>query len=60
MGRAKARKIKRKIRFRQQARIVEKNDATRVSRPEALPRMKARMPADVGPSFRIKIRKKSQ
>lgn len=49
-----------KIKISQRARIVEKNDATRVAKPDtaALPKMKARMPADVAPTFKIKIRKK--
>ena len=53
-------KRKGKIKFKQTARIVEKNDSTRVARADttSYPRMKARPPADVGATFRIKIRRK--
>ena len=57
----KKRKLKRKVRIKQQARLIHKNDATRVAKPQTLdtiPRMKARMPADVGVTFKIKVKKK--
>lgn len=49
-----------KIKIRKSVRLVHKNDATRVdkSHVDSLPRMQARPPADVAPTFRIKIRKK--
>ena len=58
--RNKGKKRKGKIKFKQTARLVEKNDSTRVERADttSYPRMKARPPADVGTTFRIKIRRK--
>lgn len=49
-----------RIKFKQSARLVHKNDATRVDRSgiDTIPRMKARPPADVAPTFRVKIRRK--
>lgn len=56
----KRNKRKGKIKIRKSVRLVHKNDATRVdkSHVDSLPRMQARPPADVAPTFRIKIRKK--
>ena len=47
-----------KITLQQRMRIVEKNDATRVQKQKAIPRMKAQMPRTVAPVFKVKIRKK--
>ena len=53
-------KRKGKIKLTQRARIVEKNDATRVARQDTIsyPRMQAQMPRTVAPVFRVKIKKK--
>lgn len=53
-------KRKGKIKISQRARIVEKNDATRVAKPDTatIPRVQGRPPASVSPVFRIKVRKK--
>lgn len=58
---SKAKKrVKGKVKLTQRARIVEKNDATRVGKPDTAnyPRMQARTPADVGVTFRVKIKRK--
>lgn len=49
-----------KIKIRKSVRLVHKNDATRVdkSNVDSLPRIQGRPPADVAPTFRIKIKKK--
>ena len=41
-------------------RIVEKNDATRVQKPDTTKykRITGRPPADIAPTFRIKIKRK--
>lgn len=54
------RKRKAKIKFRQSAKIVQKNDATRVARPDTIGmrRMQAQAPRSVAPVFRVKLRKK--
>ena len=57
----KARKrVKGKVKLTQRARIVEKNNATRVEKPDTAnyPRMQAQMPRTVGTVFKVKIRKK--
>lgn len=56
----RSRKRKGKIKFKQTARIVEKNDATRVARADTTlyQRMPAQMPRTVGTVFKVKIRKK--
>ena len=58
--RNKGKKRKGKIKFKQTARIVEKNEATRVERTDTTSyrKVKVRPPADVAPTFKIKIRKK--
>lgn len=58
--RTKKKKRKGKIKISSYARIVEKNDATRVGKPDTAnyPRMQARPPADVGVTFRVKIKRK--
>ena len=58
MATPKKRKRKAKIKFKQSARIVEKNDATMVARPDTIPRMRAQMPRTVAPVFKVKLRKK--
>lgn len=58
MGKPKRRRRKSRIKLKQQVRLIEKNDATRVAKQNVLPRMRARPPADVAPTFRLKIRKK--
>jgi hypothetical protein len=55
---SKARKRKAKIKFKQSARIVEKNDATKVARRDTFPTIQGRPPASVAPVFRVKIKKK--
>ena len=58
---SKAKKrVKGKVKLTQRARIVEKNDATMVGKPDTAnyPRMQARTPADVGVTFRVKIKRK--
>lgn len=58
-------KIKRKrraiMKVRQSARLVEKNDNTRVSRPDTSSqnRMSVQNPRNNGAVFRIKVRKKN-
>ena len=56
----KRNKRKGKIKIRKSVRLSHKNDATRVDKSniDSIPRMQARPPADVAPTFRIKIRKK--
>jgi len=57
----KARKrVKGKVKLTQRARIVEKNDATRVARTDttSYPRMQAQMPRSLAPTFKIKIKRK--
>lgn len=66
MAQGKRKRIRRgrkgggKIKITQRARIVEKNDATRVQRADTTiyPRIQGRPPASVGATFKIKIRKK--
>lgn len=58
LKRNKGKKRKGKIKFKQTSRIVEKNDATRVARSDAIPRMRAQMPRTVAPVFKVKLRKK--
>lgn len=56
---AKFKKRRGKIKVRQSARIVQKNDATRVSFDTlATRRMNAQMPRNAGATFRVKLRKK--
>lgn len=52
MGKPKKRKGK--IKVSQKARVRKKNE----QRKDTIPRMQARPPADVGATFRIKIKKK--
>ena len=57
----KARKrVKGKVKLTQRARIVEKNDATRVAKPdtENYPRMQAQMPRSNGMVLKVKVKLK--
>lgn len=55
----KGKKRKGKIKFKQTARLVEKNDATRVSRyNDTIPKIARRIPQDNGVTFKIKVRRK--
>lgn len=49
-----------KITLQQRMRIVEKNDATRVQKTDTTKykRITGRPPADIAPTFRIKIKRK--
>ena len=51
-------KRKGKIKLTQRARIIEKNDATRVARRDTFPTIQGRPPASVAPVFKVKIKKK--
>ena len=53
-------KRKGKIKFSSSARLVNKNDATRVSKPDTTkyPRMATQMPRSLAPTFKIKVRRK--
>jgi hypothetical protein len=53
------RKVKRKVRITQKARIQKKDSVSNDTLGrDTLPRIQGRPPADVAPTFRIKIRKK--
>lgn len=53
------RKVKRKVKLKQSLAIVKKDSVSNDTlRRDTLPRMQGRPPADVAPTFRIKIRKK--
>lgn len=54
----KAGKRKGKIKLTQRARLIEKNDATRVARYDTIPSMPAQMPRSAGAVFKVKIRRK--
>lgn len=57
--RNKVKRRKGKIRFKQTARIVEKNDATRVSPySDTIPKIARRIPQDNGVTFKIKVKRK--
>lgn len=49
-----------KIRITKSARLVHKNDATRVEKDDTvgMKRMPAQMPRTVAPVFKVKVRKK--
>lgn len=51
-------KQKVQIKLTERARLVHKNDKTRVQPVDTLRKIKGRPPADVAPTFRIKIKKK--
>lgn len=55
----KPKKRRGKIKFRQFAKIIEKNDATKVAKRDTIPQMPTkRVIPDNGATFKIKIRKK--
>ena len=62
MAKSRRKPSKRKIKFTQRAQIVAKRDKTRVNTEKGdtagLKRVEGRPPADVGATFKIKIRKK--
>ena len=60
LKRNKGKKRKGKIKFKQTARLVEKNDATRVEITETTkyPRMSAQLPRSNGAVFKIKLKRK--
>ena len=60
LKRNKGKKRKGKIKFKQTARIVEKNEATRVARTDTTkyPRMSAQLPRSNGAVFKIKLKRK--
>lgn len=60
LKRNKGKKRKGKIKFKQTARLVEKNDATRVARTDTTkyPRMSAQLPRSNGAVFKIKLKRK--
>lgn len=60
LKRNNGKKRKGKIKFKQTARLVEKNDATRVARTDTTkyPRMSAQLPRSNGAVFKIKLKRK--
>ena len=60
LKRNKGKKRKGKIKFKQTAQLVEKNDATRVARTDTTkyPRMSAQLPRSNGAVFKIKLKRK--
>lgn len=62
MGRQKRNKIRRKVRIRQSATLVHKNDATRVAKQDTAKAKKAptRLSGDNAANFKIRIRRKRQ
>lgn len=57
--RKKGKKRKGKIKISQTARLIEKNDATRVSRyNDTIPKIARRIPQDNGVTFKIKVKRK--
>ena len=53
------RKVKRKVKLKKSVAIVRKDSVSDDTlRRDTLPRIQGRPPADVAPTFRIKIRKK--
>lgn len=60
LKRNKGKKRKGKVKLTQRARIVEKNDATRVSKPDTAnyPRMQAQMPRSNGMVLKVKVKRK--
>lgn len=60
LKRNKGKKRKGKIKFKQTARLVEKNDATRVARTDTTkyPRMSSQLPRSNGAVFKIKLKRK--
>lgn len=60
LKRNKGKKRKGKIKFKQTARLVEKNDATMVEKPDTAnyPRMQAQMPRSNGMVLKVKVKRK--
>ena len=59
LKRKKGKKRKGKIKISQTARLIEKNDATRVSRyNDTIPKIARRIPQDNGVTFKIKVKRK--
>lgn len=59
LKRNKGNKRKGKIKFKQTARLVEKNDATHVSSyNDTIPKIARRIPQDNGVTFKIKVKRK--
>ena len=59
MGSPKGKRTKRKIKFKQSAKLVHKNDATRVAtHKDTIPRKDVEMPRSMGPVFKVRIKKK--
>ena len=58
--RNKGKKRKGKIKISQRARLIEKNDATRVAKTDttSYPRMRAQVPRSNGAVFKIKVKRK--
>ena len=57
--RKKGKKRKGNIKISQTARLIEKNDATRVSRyNDTIPKIARRIPQDNGVTFKIKVKRK--
>lgn len=56
----RTKKLKGRIKFKQSARIIEKNDATRVAKSgiDTIPKIQGRPPATVAPVFRVKLKRK--
>lgn len=57
---AKKKRRRGRIKIKTGAKLVHRNDATRVAKPDTTryPRMQAQMPRDVAPTFKIRIRRK--
>jgi hypothetical protein len=53
-------RVKGKVKLTQRARIVEKNNATRVEKPDTTnyPRMQAQMPRSNGMVLKVKVKRK--
>ena len=59
LKRNKGKKRKGNIKISQTARLIEKNDATRVSRyNDTIPKIARRIPQDNGVTFKIKVKRK--
>ena len=60
LKRNKGKKRKGKVKLTQRARIVEKNDATMVAKPDTAnyPRMQAQMPRSNGMVLKVKVKRK--
>lgn len=60
LKRKKGKKRKGKVKLTQRARIVEKNDATMVAKPDTAnyPRMQAQMPRSNGMVLKVKVKRK--